>query len=184
MKSLKVYVFNNYNCFCLEKYQIKYSKMAYNYEIDNLDLQILNLLMQNAFLPYTEIGKLLFVSPGTVHVRMNKMEKLGIVKNPQLQIDLAKLGLDITAFIGIYLIRSDEYERVVNELKKIDEVLSCNYTTGNYSLFLKIVCKDTQHLREVLHDKIQKIEGISRTETLISLEESFSRSIKIQLLPE
>jgi Lrp/AsnC family transcriptional regulator for asnA, asnC and gidA len=63
-------------------------------------------------------------------------------------------------------------------------VLSCNYTTGNYSLFLKIVCKDTQHLREVLHDKIQKIEGISRTETLISLEESFSRSIKIQLLPE
>jgi Lrp/AsnC family transcriptional regulator for asnA, asnC and gidA len=158
--------------------------MAYNYEIDNLDLQILNLLMQNAFLPYTEIGKMLFVSAGTVHVRMNKMEKLGIVKNPQLQIDLSKLGLDITAFIGIYLIRSDEYERVVAELKKIDEVLSCNYTTGNYSLFLKIVCKDTQHLREVLHDKIQKIAGISRTETLISLEESFSRSLKIQLLPE
>lgn len=158
--------------------------MAYNYEIDNLDLQILNLLMQNAFLPYTEIGKMLFVSAGTVHVRMNKMEKLGIVKNPQLQIDLSKLGLDITAFIGIYLIRSDECERVVAELKKIDEVLSCNYTTGNYSLFLKIVCKDTQHLREVLHDKIQKIAGISRTETLISLEESFSRSLKIQLLPE
>ena len=155
--------------------------MALHYEIDNTDLQILNLLMENAFTPYTEIGKKLFISPGTVHVRMNKMEKLGIVKNPQLQIDLGKLGMDVTAFIGVYLIRSDMYDKVVTQLKKIDEVLSCNYPTGNYSLFLKIVCRDTQHLREVLHDKLQKIEGISRTETLISLEESFSRNMKVKL---
>ncbi|HRG89580.1 MAG TPA: Lrp/AsnC ligand binding domain-containing protein [Chitinophagales bacterium] len=154
--------------------------MALHYEIDNTDLQILNILMENAFTPYTEIGKKLYISPGTVHVRMNKMEKLGIVKAPQLQIDLGKLGMDITAFIGVYLIRSDMYDKVVTQLKKIDEVLSCNYTTGNYSLFLKIVCRDTQHLREVLHDKLQKIEGISRTETLISLEESFTRQIKIK----
>jgi Lrp/AsnC family transcriptional regulator for asnA, asnC and gidA len=155
--------------------------MALHYEIDNTDLQILNILMENAFTPYTEIGKKLYISPGTVHVRMNKMEKLGIVKAPQLQIDLGKLGMDITAFIGVYLIRSDMYDKVVTQIKKIDEVLSCNYTTGNYSLFLKIVCRDTQHLREVLHDKLQKIEGISRTETLISLEESFTRQIKIKL---
>jgi len=154
--------------------------MALNYEIDNTDIQILNILMENAFTPYTEIGKKLFVSPGTVHVRMNKMEKLGIVKHPQLQIDLTKLGMDVTAFIGVYLIRSDMYDKAVTQLKKIDEVVSCNYTTGNYSLFLKIVCRDTQHLREVLHDKIQKIEGISRTETLISLEESFQRPVKIK----
>src|SRR6478609_9552785 len=155
--------------------------MALNYEIDNTDLQILNILMENAFTPYTEIGKKLFVSPGTVHVRMNKMEKLGIVKPPQLQIDLAKLGMDVTAFIGVFLIRSDMYDKVVVQLKKIDEVVACNYTTGNYSLFLKLVCRDTQHLREVLHDKLQKIEGISRTETLISLEESFSRQMKIKV---
>ncbi len=154
--------------------------MALHYEIDNTDLQILNILMENAFTPYTEVGKKLFISPGTVHVRMNKMEKLGIVKNPQIQIDLSKLGMDVTAFIGVYLIRSEMYDKVVTQLKKIDEVLSCNYTTGNYSLFLKIVCRDTQHLREVLHDKLQKIEGISRTETLISLEESFSRQMKIK----
>jgi Lrp/AsnC family transcriptional regulator for asnA, asnC and gidA len=158
--------------------------MAVNYEIDNTDIQILNMLMENAFTPYTEIGKKLFISAGTVHVRMNKMEKLGIVRNPQLQIDLTKLGMDITAFIGVYLIRSDSYDIVVRELKKIDAVISCNYTTGNYSLFLKIVCRDTQHLREILHDKIQKIEGISRTETLISLEESFNRPINIASLPE
>ena len=75
--------------------------MALNYEIDNTDIQILNILMENAFTPYTEIGKKLFISAGTVHVRMNKMEKLGIVRSPQLQIDLSKLGMDITAFIGI-----------------------------------------------------------------------------------
>ncbi|MBP6730458.1 MAG: Lrp/AsnC ligand binding domain-containing protein [Chitinophagales bacterium] len=155
--------------------------MALHYEIDNTDLQILNILMENAFTPYTDIGKKLFISAGTVHVRMNKMEKLGIVKNPQLMLNLSKLGLDVTAFIGVYLIRSDMYDKVVTQLKKIDEVISCNYTTGNYSLFLKIVCRDTQHLREVLHDKLQKIEGISRTETLISLEESFSRQLKIKI---
>ncbi len=76
--------------------------------------------------------------------------------------------------------RNDLYDKVVKELRKIDEVFSCNYTTGNYSLFLKIVCRDTQHLREVLHDRIQKIEGISRTETFISLEESFNRPVVIK----
>jgi Lrp/AsnC family transcriptional regulator for asnA, asnC and gidA len=158
--------------------------MALNYEIDNLDLQILNILMEDAFVPYTEIGKKLFVSPGTIHVRMAKMEKLGIVKAPRLQIDLASLGMDVTAFIGVYLIRSDQYDKVVKELRKIHEVVSCHYTTGNYSLFLKIVCRDTQHLREVLHDKLQKIEGINRTETLISLDESFDRPLKIDIEEE
>jgi Lrp/AsnC family transcriptional regulator for asnA, asnC and gidA len=109
--------------------------MALNYEIDNLDLQILNILMEDAFVPYTEIGKKLFVSAGTIHVRMAKMEKLGIVKSPRLQIDLTSLGMDVTAFIGVYLIQSDQYDKVVKELRKIHEVVSCHYTTGNYSLF-------------------------------------------------
>jgi Lrp/AsnC family transcriptional regulator for asnA, asnC and gidA len=154
--------------------------MALNYEIDNLDIQILNNLMEDAFIPYTELGKKLFVSAGTIHVRMAKLQKLGIVKNPRLQVDLNKLGMDVTAFIGVYLIRSDMYDKVVKELKKIPEIITCHYTTGNYSLFLKIICRDTQHLRVVLHDRLQKIEGISRTETLISLEESFDRPLQIE----
>jgi len=158
--------------------------MALNYEIDKLDIQILNILMEDAFMPYTELGKKLFVSPGTIHVRMAKMEKLGIVKSPRLQVSLNKLGMDVTAFIGVYLIRSDLYDKVVKELKKIPEVISCHYTTGNYSLFLKIICRDTQHLREVLHDRLQKIEGISRTETLISLDESFDRPLCIDIPKE
>jgi Lrp/AsnC family transcriptional regulator for asnA, asnC and gidA len=155
--------------------------MALNYEIDKLDLQILNILMADAFVPYTDIGKKLFVSAGTIHVRMAKMEKLGIVKSPRLQIDLPKLGMDVTAFIGVYLVRSDMYDKVIKEMRKIHEVVSCHYTTGNYSLFLKIICRDTQHLREVLHDKLQKIEGINRTETLISLDESFDRPLHIDI---
>lgn len=158
--------------------------MALNYEIDNLDIQILNALMENAFMPYTELGKKLFVSPGTIHVRMAKMEKLGIVKSPRLHVALNKLGMDVTAFIGIYLMRSDMADKVVKELKKIPEIISCHYTTGDYSLFLKIICRDTTHLREVLHDKLQKIEGISRTETLISLDESFDRPLHIDVPEE
>jgi Lrp/AsnC family transcriptional regulator for asnA, asnC and gidA len=152
-------------------------KMDKNLEIDNTDLQILSLLMQDANMPYTEIGKRVFVSGGTVHVRMRKMIDLGIVKGSQLIIDYAKLGWDISAYLGIYLDKSSLYAEVSKELEKIPEVVSANYTTGNYSIFAKIICRDTGHLREVLHDKIQKVSGIQRTETFISLEESINRSI-------
>ena len=111
---------------------------------------------------------------------MKKLERYGIVKAPQIQLNTKKLGLDVIAFIGVYLNRSDQYDAVLKEIKKIDEVVSCHYTTGNYSLFLKIVCSDTEHLRKVLHDKMQKITGINRTETLISLEESFERAVVLQ----
>ena len=155
-----------------------------NLEIDNVDLKILTLLMQDANMPYTEIGKRIFVSGGTVHVRMKKMEQMGIVKGSQLVIDYTKLGWDISAFLGIYLDKSSLYEEVAVELMNIPEVVNIHYTTGVYSIFAKIVCRDTQHLREVLHDKIQKVQGIQRTETIISLEESVNRPIPFGELKE
>jgi Lrp/AsnC family transcriptional regulator for asnA, asnC and gidA len=148
-------------------------------DIDNTDLRILSLLIENAALPYTEIGKRVFVSGGTVHVRMKKLEQMGIVKGSQLVIDPAKLGWDISAFLGIYLDKSSLYEQVATELENIPEVVNIHYTTGIYSIFLKIVCRDTGHLREILHDKIQKVNGIQRTETFISLEERINRSIPL-----
>ncbi|MBO0933680.1 Lrp/AsnC ligand binding domain-containing protein [Fibrella aquatilis] len=148
-----------------------------NFEIDNVDLKILNLLMQDATMAYTEIGKRIFVSGGTVHVRMKKMEDMGIVRGSQLIIDHTKLGWDISAFLGIYLDKSSLYEEVAVQLMKIPEVVNVHYTTGIYSIFAKIVCRDTLHLREVLHDKIQKVTGIQRTETFISLEESVNRPV-------
>lgn len=145
-------------------------------DLDPLDYKILEILVENANLPYTEIGQRLDVSGGTVHVRMKKMESLGIVKGAQLLIDYSKIGWDITAFLGIYLDKSSLYEDVAKQLEAIPEVVNIHYTTGIYSIFAKIICRDTQHLREVLHDKIQRVTGIQRTETFISLEESLIRN--------
>lgn len=155
--------------------------MAENLKIDNVDLKILEILMQDAKKPYTEVAKKAFVSGGTVHVRMSKMEEAGIVEKTTLKVNYAKLGYDITAFIGIFLQKSALYEQVMTSLKTIPEVVSIHYTTGNYSMFVKIHCKDTNHLKVVLHDKIQQIEGIERTETMISLEESLDRSLNLTL---
>ncbi|PWJ44869.1 Lrp/AsnC family transcriptional regulator [Sediminitomix flava] len=148
-------------------------------EIDHVDIRILSELMKDAKTPYTEIAERIFVSGGTVHVRMKKMEKMGIVKGSTLDLDLSKLGYDITAFLGIYLEKSSLYEEVCEELKKVPEIVNLHYTTGDYSIFVRINCKDTNHLREVLHDKIQCIPGITRTDTMISLEEKFSRPLQI-----
>ena len=159
-------------------------KSTKNFEIDNVDLKILSLLMQDATMAYTEIGKRIFVSGGTVHVRMKKMEEMGVVRGSQLIIDHAKLGWDISAFLGIYLDKSSLYDAVAQQLMTIPEVVNIHYTTGIYSIFAKIVCRDTMHLREVLHDKIQKVVGIQRTETFISLEESVNRPVPFtELLP-
>jgi Lrp/AsnC family transcriptional regulator, regulator for asnA, asnC and gidA len=155
--------------------------MALNLEIDNVDLKILSLLMEDANLPYTEIAKKIFVSGGTVHVRMKKMAEMGIVTGAQLRIDYAKLGYDIIAFLGIYLEKSSMYEEVAAKLMEIPEIVNIHYTTGIYSIFAKIICKDTKHLRNVLHDKIQNVQGIQRTETFISLEESVERSLNLGL---
>ncbi|HRI79407.1 MAG TPA: Lrp/AsnC ligand binding domain-containing protein [Cyclobacteriaceae bacterium] len=147
------------------------------YGIDKTDLKILEILIQDAKKPFTEVAKKVFVSQGTVHVRMNKMQEAGIVEKTTLKINYAKLGFDITAFIGIYLEKSALYEQVLSKLKQIPEVTNIHYTTGNYSMFVKIHCRDTNHLKEVLHDKMQQVEGIERTETMISLEESLDRSV-------
>jgi Lrp/AsnC family transcriptional regulator for asnA, asnC and gidA len=125
------------------------------------------------------VAKKVNVSQGTVHVRMNKMEEAGIVEKTTVKINYAKLGFDITAFIGIYLEKSALYDKVVAKLKEIPEITSIHYTTGNYSMFVKIHCRDTNHLKEVLHDKMQQVDGIERTETMISLEESLDRNLNL-----
>jgi Lrp/AsnC family transcriptional regulator for asnA, asnC and gidA len=153
--------------------------MAMHSEIDSVDLNILSQLVLDASIPYTEIAKNIGVSGGTIHVRMKKMMDLGIVKGSHLDINYTRLGYDITAFLGIYLDKSEFYDKAVDDLRKIPEVVNVHYTTGNFSMFVKIICRDTQHLREVLHDKIQKVYGIQRTETSISLEESINRTLTL-----
>lgn len=148
-------------------------------KIDQTDLKILSILLDDANLPYVEIGKRVHVSGGTVHVRMKKMQEMGIVRGSQLMVDIHKLGWDISAFLGIYLDKSSLYDEVAANLAEIPEVVNIHYTTGIYSIFAKIVCRDTEHLRRVLHDKIQKVAGIQRTETFISLEERINRAVPL-----
>ena len=154
-------------------------KLNIDKSLDKLDLQIIQAMMEDAEVSYADLGKQFFVSGGTIHVRIKKLEELGIVKGKRLAVDLKVLGYDIIAFIGIYLEKSSMYDNVAQALKNIPQVVRVNYTTGNYSMFVEIVCKDMQQLRFVLHDELQKIKGIERTETLISLEESFSRNVRI-----
>ena len=153
--------------------------MAGKLNLDKLDYQIISEMMESAEISYADLGKKLFVSGGTIHVRIKKLQELGIVKGTKLNVDIKALGYDVIAFVGIYLEKSSLYDVVVKELRKIPEIVRLNYTTGNYSMFLEIVCKDISQLRFVLHDELQKIKGIERTETFISLEESFKRNVAV-----
>lgn len=153
--------------------------MSAKLNLDKLDFQIIQEMMEDAEISYADLGKKLFVSGGTIHVRIKKLEELKIVKGKKLSVDLKSLGYDVIAFIGIYLEKSSMYDSVAKELKKVQQIVRLNYTTGNYSMFAEIVCKDIQELRFVLHDELQKIKGIERTETFISLEESLDRNVVV-----
>lgn len=153
--------------------------MAGKLNLDKLDLQIMSEMMEDAQISYADLGKKLFVSGGTIHVRIKKLQEQGIVKGTKLNVDLKTLGYDITAFVGIYLEKSSLYDAVAKDLQKIPEIVRLNYTTGNYSMFIEVVCKDINQLRFVLHDALQKIKGIERTETFISLDESFNRKVQV-----
>jgi len=154
-------------------------KKAQNLEIDNLDREILSILMTDATIPYTEIAKKLVISGGTVHVRMKKMQEMGIIQGSQLNISPQKIGYDICAFLGIFLQKGSQYKDAVERLRQIKEIVELHYCTGAYSMFAKIICSDTNHLRRVLNDGIQAVPGIQRTETFISLEESIRRQISL-----
>jgi Lrp/AsnC family transcriptional regulator, regulator for asnA, asnC and gidA len=146
---------------------------------DKLDLQIIQQLMHDASIPYAELGKKFYVSSGTIHVRIKKLQEAGIISRHKIDVDLKKLGYDVIAFIGIYLEKSSLYDTVAKDLKKIPQIIRMNYTTGNYSIFAEVVCKDIAQLRSILHDELQKIKGIERTETFISLEESLNRTVMV-----
>ncbi|ADL51341.1 Lrp/AsnC ligand binding domain-containing protein [Clostridium cellulovorans] len=147
--------------------------------LDDLDMQILDILIKDSRTPFLEIARQCHVSGGTIHVRMKKMEDIGIIKGTKLLLDNSKLGYDVTCFIGIYLEKASYYSNTVNELKKIKEVVEMHYTTGQYSLFIKVICKNIADLQDLLLSKIQPIDGLSRTDTLISLSQPIDRNIQL-----
>ena len=152
--------------------------MPENYRIDNLDQAILTALMENARIPYAELAKQLLVSPGTIHVRVEKMKQAGIIEGTRVQVNPKKLGYDVCCFIGIILKSARDYPAALARLNALDEVVEAWYTTGHYSIFIKVMCRSIDALQLVLINKIQTIDEIQSTETLISLQNPIMRTIK------
>ena len=147
--------------------------------VDGIDKTILNYLMEDARKPILEIAKNIGISGAAIHQRLRKLEKAGLIEGSKLIINPRKLGYTTMAFVGVYLDKAVSNPQAVKKLKEIPEVIECHYTTGNWSIFLKILCKDNEHLMQVLNKNIQAIEGVSRTETFISLNQQIKRQIKI-----
>lgn len=153
--------------------------MTENFQPDSLDINILQLLMTDARISYLDIARANNVSGATIHLRMNKLENAGIISGNRLIVNPDKLGFKLCAFIAINLEKGGHYNEAVIVLKKIKEVTECCYVTGAYSMFIKLYCKDTSQLREILNEHIQKIQGVQRTETFIILEQSIDRQIEL-----
>lgn len=147
--------------------------------LDGIDKAILRVLMENARTPVQEIARQLDLSGSAVHQRLKKLEDANLITGSYLKLNPASLGYSTTAYIGVYLDKAMRNTEAVAQLKKITEVVECHYTTGNWSILIKILCKNNEHLMQLLNHKIQSIKGVSRTETFISLHQQIDRQISI-----
>ncbi|MDX1272300.1 Lrp/AsnC ligand binding domain-containing protein [Bizionia paragorgiae] len=150
-----------------------------NITIDGIDKTILRALMEDARTPILEIARQVGISGAAIHQRLRKLEKSGLIAGSKFVINPKILGYTTMAFIGIYLDKAMSNPEAVKQLKKIPEVIECHYTTGNWSILIKILCKDNEHLMHLLNKDIQTINGVSRTETFISLDQQIQRQINI-----
>ena len=145
--------------------------------IDGIDKIILKSLLQDARTSIQVIAKASGISGAAVHQRLKKLEKAHVISGSQIILNPKILGYKTVAFIGIYLDKAMRNPEAVKQLKNIPEVVECHYTTGNWSIFAKLLCRDNEHSMELLNKKIQSVEGVSRTETFISLQEQMNRQI-------
>nr|WP_299387220.1 Lrp/AsnC ligand binding domain-containing protein [Allomuricauda sp.] len=148
-------------------------------KIDGIDKKILRFLMADARKPILEIARSIGISGAAIHQRLRKLEGSGLLSGSKFVINPKVLGYTTMAYIGIFLDKAMSNPRAVKELEKIPEVLECHYTTGNWSILIKVLCKDNEHLMQLLNRNIQQIEGVSRTETFISLNQQINRQIRI-----
>ena len=148
-------------------------------QIDGIDKEILRSLMEDARKPILDIARRVGVSGTAIHQRLRKLENSGLISGSQILINPKVLGYSTMAFIGIYLDKAMRNPQAVKLLREIPEVLECHYTTGNWSILIKIICRDNEHLMQLLNKKIQSIDGVSRTETYISLEQQIERQIQL-----
>ncbi|MGI6232585.1 MAG: Lrp/AsnC family transcriptional regulator [Prevotella sp.] len=153
-----------------------------NYHLDALDKKILQLVANDARIPFLEVARACNVSGAAIHQRIQKLTAQGVLKGSQFIIDPEKIGYETCAYVGLYLKDPGQFDTVVEKLRKIPEVTECHFTTGGYDMFIKIYAMNNHHLLNVIHDKLQPL-GLSRSETIVSFNAVIDRQLPILDLP-
>jgi len=153
--------------------------MSVKHELDEIDLKILEIISKNARMPFKDVATECGISRAAVHQRVNRMIEMEVIIGSGYQIDPKKVDFHTCTYIGIFLDKGGLYESVADNLRKIPEVVECHYTTGQYAIFAKVYARNNEHLKQILSGSIQKIPGVTSTETFISLEETFKREVPI-----
>lgn len=171
---------SNNNSYFYHQFETQLMKLGNDkVKIDGIDKKILRYLMEDARKPILEIARNIGISGAAIHQRLRKLESSGLLSGSKFIINPKIMGYHTMAYIGIYLDKAMSNPVAVKQLEKIPEVLECHYTTGNWSILIKVLCRDNEHLMHVLNKEIQQIEGVSRTETFISLAQQIDRQIQI-----
>ena len=185
----KAFLICNYKIFLLLLYNLKqkvfkrmdksdYLEQAA--DIDLLDEKILKLITKNARIPFLEVARECGVSGAAIHQRVQRLFNIGVLTGSEFIVNPQKLGYNTCAYMGIYLEKAKFHTQVVAAMREIPEIVECHYTTGQYAIFIKIQTKTNKHLKKIIDEKLQEIEGIARTETFVSLEMDFKRQVQIQ----
>lgn len=148
------------------------------YHLDEIDKKILDYLVENTRMPFTEIAKNMGVSAGTIHVRVKKMEDAGIILGSSLIIDYGRLDYHFSAYIGVLLTKSNRTQEVLKELEKIPNVVEINVVSGKYNIFCKVIAKNTEDAKKIIY-QIDDIQDVMRTESMISMEEIVSNKNRL-----
>lgn len=147
-------------------------------QLDSLDIKILQMLANNARKPFLEIARECNVSGAAIHQRIQKLTSIGVIKGSEMLIEPSSVGYETCAYIGFFLKDPSNFDHVVEELKKIPEVIECHFTTGQYDMFIKLYARNNDHMLHIIHNQLQHL-GLARTESLISFKEVFKRQIPI-----
>ena len=153
-------------------------------KLDEIDLKILDIISQNARIPFKDVAEQCGISRAAVHQRVNRLTEMKVIIGSGYHIDPKKVDYSTCTYIGIFLDKGGLYPTVAEALKNIPEIVECHYTTGQYAIFAKVYSKDNEHLKSILIHQIQTIKGITSTETIISLEETFRREVPVHLNKE
>lgn len=149
-------------------------------DIDQLDEKILKLITRNARIPFLEVARECGVSGAAIHQRVQRLLNIGVVSGSEFIVNPQRLGYNTCAYMGIHLDKAKYHTQVVEALREIPEVVECHFTTGQYAIFVKIQTKTNKHLKQIIDEELQDIEGIARTETFMSLEMDFKRQVPIK----